>query len=393
MSTMKFQKIISLAVVVGVFIITQSVAAADCSWKRGSKSTSANKICSTYKMSVSSDEAACSGSTKPVFSSLEETSKTAICCCPTTKKAVAPPTPPKFILPDIQIPIPGLNLTPTNSIKTTLNSDGESYAVEIPWISEYIIGIYNYGLSIAGILAAIILMAGGLLWLVSAGDVSKITQAKELITGSVTGLIILMSSYMILFTVNPELTIFRPLTINSIAHQDLALAKAKLGTTAEEYKNMDCPSETELAAGIQFYATGYYKVPFQSNQDLKYLCMMHMQGTCPNGVNTNSKCSTDGNPIFADYPNYQPCQTFTQEQYTSNYFTQAGLIVGQTIAGPISCGGKLAMNNQVCFNGKTYKITDSGGGIQGRRIDILSGSLEEALSNTKTGTLTSGACK
>ena len=216
---MKFQKIISLSVIVGVFIIAQSAMAADCSWKKGSKSFPAKKICSTYALSLSSNEADCSGSRKPVLNSLEEASYTAVCCCSIT--IVTPPTPPKFVLPDLQIPIPGLNLTPTSSIKTTLNSDGESYTVEIPWISEYIIGIYNYGLSIAGILAAIILMAGGLLWLVSAGDASKITQAKELITGSVTGLIILMSSYLILFTVNPELTIFRPLIIGNIAHRDL----------------------------------------------------------------------------------------------------------------------------------------------------------------------------
>lgn len=72
-------------------------------------------------------------------------------------------------------------------------------------LSKYIIAIYNYGLAIAGILATIVLMGGGVLWLVSGGESGKINQAKELITGSITGAIILVAAWMILNTVNPNL--------------------------------------------------------------------------------------------------------------------------------------------------------------------------------------------
>jgi hypothetical protein len=85
------------------------------------------------------------------------------------------------------------------------------------WIGEYITGIYNYGLSVAGILAAIMLMAGGLLWLVSGGDAGRITQAKELIVGSITGLIILAASFIILVQINPNLVKFNPLSIGTIS--------------------------------------------------------------------------------------------------------------------------------------------------------------------------------
>ena len=222
-----------------------------------------------------------------------------ICCCGNPLGRPPAPTPPKFILPDIQIPIPGLTLTPSSSIQTILVNG--AYTVQIPWISEYITGLYNYGLSIAGILAAIMLMAGGLLWLVSGGDASKVTQAKELIGGSVTGLIILMSSYILLYTINPDLTKFPAITLGVLAHQDFELAESKLGSQSEQYKALACPTDTELTNGVQFYATGYFKEPFQSAQDLRYLCMVHMQGRCPNGVDTNSVCVLNGTPFSKSY--------------------------------------------------------------------------------------------
>lgn len=72
-------------------------------------------------------------------------------------------------------------------------------------LPRYIMSIYNYGLVIIGILATFVLMGAGILWLVSGGDSGKITQAKELIGGSVAGIIILVCAWVILNTVNPEL--------------------------------------------------------------------------------------------------------------------------------------------------------------------------------------------
>jgi len=55
-----------------------------------------------------------------------------------------------------------------------------------------------------------------LLWLTSGGDSGKVSKAKGLIAGSITGLIILFSAYMILYEVNPELTVLKPITIGQI---------------------------------------------------------------------------------------------------------------------------------------------------------------------------------
>lgn len=72
-------------------------------------------------------------------------------------------------------------------------------------LARYIKAFYDYGITIAGILATIVLMAGGVVWLVSGGDSGKIGQAKELITGSIVGMLILVCAWIILNTVNPNL--------------------------------------------------------------------------------------------------------------------------------------------------------------------------------------------
>jgi len=123
-------------------------------------------------------------------------------------------TPPLFKIPELQIKIPGM-------AKFSKVQCGEDGKCGVPWIGEYILGFYNYALGIVGILAALILMAGGVLWLISGGDASKITQAKELIISSITGVIILTSSYILLTQINPELAKFIPISVSYIERVDL----------------------------------------------------------------------------------------------------------------------------------------------------------------------------
>jgi len=202
--------------------VAKATAASGCSWKRSRLSLAVGKRCDTYQMKLSNNDnyADCALKDKTTIGTLSESSEIAVCCCPAEVVAAPKPTPPKFIMPELQISIPGLKLTPSSSIDCTTTPDG-SYQVSIPWLSEYLLAIYNYGLAIAGILAAIMLMGGGVLWLISSGDASRITQAKELIAGSITGLIILMSSYIILVQINPDLNKFQPITIGTIKKIDL----------------------------------------------------------------------------------------------------------------------------------------------------------------------------
>ncbi len=101
-----------------------------------------------------------------------------------------------------QISVPGSKITGTVDVGTYNAASGTMVSDLLP---RYIIAFYNYGLAIAGILATIVLMGGGIVWLMSGGDSGKIGQAKELITGSIIGLVILVVAWVILNTINPNL--------------------------------------------------------------------------------------------------------------------------------------------------------------------------------------------
>ena len=108
-----------------------------------------------------------------------------------------------------QVPIPGMSAT--EPVGTTIGNN-----VVSTLLPKYIQVFYNYGLSVAGILAAVMLMAGGTLWLVSGGDSGKVGQAKDIISGSLIGLVILFSTWIILNTINPELLKMKPLSMSGV---------------------------------------------------------------------------------------------------------------------------------------------------------------------------------
>lgn len=155
------------------------------------------------------------------------------CCCHTStvqQKQTVESKPPLFVAPELQIDLPTLTLT--DKVQCTVG-EGGSWECKIPWIGEYVKAIYDYGLGIAGILAAIVLMAGGVVWLISAGDASRVSLAKELISGSVTGLVILMSSYVLLIQINPELVNFRPIKIGAIQPSEVELPEGPKNVTGD----------------------------------------------------------------------------------------------------------------------------------------------------------------
>lgn len=84
------------------------------------------------------------------------------------------------------------------------------------FIAEYLKAIYDYLLSVIGIVAAIALMIGGALWLTAGGSNERVSQAKSWITGSLTGLVLALTSYLILRTINPHLVQFTPTEVVKI---------------------------------------------------------------------------------------------------------------------------------------------------------------------------------
>ncbi len=71
---------------------------------------------------------------------------------------------------------------------------------------EYVKYIFNFAILIGGLLALSTIILGGSKYLSSIGNPSAIAEAKNQIFAGLLGLIILLSSYLILFFINPQLT-------------------------------------------------------------------------------------------------------------------------------------------------------------------------------------------
>src|SRR3972149_9903350 len=80
-------------------------------------------------------------------------------------------------------------------------------------LAPQIAHFYQWALGIGGLVALGIIVFGGILYTVSAGNASKQDDAKQWITGALIGLLLLFGSYLILNTINPELTKLKDLKL------------------------------------------------------------------------------------------------------------------------------------------------------------------------------------
>lgn len=138
-----------------------------------------------------------------------------------------PTGPSTMTAPLLQVSIPGFE-----GFSDVQCDEEADTPCEIPWLSQYIKAIYNYGLLILGILAVIMMMIGGFMRVTAAGNREQINQGNGYLKGAILGAVLAFCSYMILFLVNPNLVIWRPIAVSYIAHIDLP--EIDLSKSAEE---------------------------------------------------------------------------------------------------------------------------------------------------------------
>lgn len=133
--------------------------------------------------------------------------------CGATDSVSAEPSDFQFspVQAKLQIPIPNFRFSDISVKKL----GGGVQVVDIPWIGEYLAAIYRWAVPAGAILAVIIIMIGGVIWLTSAGA-ERLSTAKTWITNAVIGLLLLVCSYVILNLINPDLARFKSLQVRII---------------------------------------------------------------------------------------------------------------------------------------------------------------------------------
>lgn len=80
-------------------------------------------------------------------------------------------------------------------------------------LPAYINGIYTWLLPAAALIAVVMMMLGGLQYVMSRGKEKYITKGKDRITNAITGLVILLSIFVILNIIDPRLTVLNSLKL------------------------------------------------------------------------------------------------------------------------------------------------------------------------------------
>lgn len=78
-------------------------------------------------------------------------------------------------------------------------------AGEVVKFPEYMSKVYIFALSAIGIASLLMLTIGGFFYLSSAGNQSTANTAKKIITDALLGLVVAFISYVILYTINPDI--------------------------------------------------------------------------------------------------------------------------------------------------------------------------------------------
>ena len=95
---------------------------------------------------------------------------------------------------------------PAGTSKTEISFGGKDQFTNI---GDFILVMYKYLLTIASIVAVVVVIIAGIQWVTSGGNSEAIGSAKKRIAGALVGLFIAYMSYFVLNTINPALVNLR----------------------------------------------------------------------------------------------------------------------------------------------------------------------------------------
>ncbi len=197
--------------------------------------------------------------------------------------------------PDVSIGIPLLQFT--NAVIG--RAQGGAEAIDIPWIAQYMSAVYRYAVGIGGMLAAVMMMIGGVQYLTAGGDSSRVARGKQRITDALLGLMIVMGAYLLMYVVNPDLVGFGPLRVVKLSSADFEtptgipeeLLVPPVSTNPAIASPPSTPARARSGRLVQFCGS---RTP--SDRDCKITCMRWGCGTNPN----ESNCGGSSYPRMTD---------------------------------------------------------------------------------------------
>lgn len=241
-----FRKTVLLvSLFIGIVLPTQFVFAAEC-WC-GLKNTD----CSVIALTGSGCESDCKTTYKENFDKILSGSVGTESACTikhnaflakeadATKAAATatatPSTPPKSsITPTLNIEIPGLTFSPAVISASTVKSN---------FLADYINAIYLFLIGTGIVFVIIMVMIGGLQYTIGAGSEAQIGKGKERIRNAITGLVLLLCTFLILKVTNPQLVTMKMVELENVAEEEMPPLLGELFSAAGEESSAFDPSK------------------------------------------------------------------------------------------------------------------------------------------------------
>jgi hypothetical protein len=83
-----------------------------------------------------------------------------------------------------------------------------TYLKENVTLEQYLNWVYGFTLTLAGFLAVMMIVIGGVEYIISGANESMRASAHKRIWGAISGLVLVLAAYIILYTINPSLVDF-----------------------------------------------------------------------------------------------------------------------------------------------------------------------------------------
>lgn len=103
--------------------------------------------------------------------------------------------------------------------------------VENAEIGDILAGVYRFALGLIGISALIMLVFGGVVYMTAADSQDRVKQGQTFMRNAVFGLVLALLSYLILWTINPDIT--KRLELDLVKIEEAKVEIAPLGGFTE----------------------------------------------------------------------------------------------------------------------------------------------------------------
>jgi hypothetical protein len=107
----------------------------------------------------------------------------------------------------------GIEFVPQTTIPNSEFRAGATISIKPDTLGKYIKAVYQYGVGIVSVFAVVMIMWGGFKYVFAAGNKDRLQAAKTTIISAFMGLILALGSYILLYTINPNLVNFADLNI------------------------------------------------------------------------------------------------------------------------------------------------------------------------------------